>query len=881
MIGARWRPALRIARRTARRAPGRTLLVAALVAAPVIGATFLSTAARTAALSPAEKATRALGAADAALEVTPFAKIEVYGTAGYGTLPDSSPERDVSSVRPESLLPAGSRLLRTGAQSPVRFENGDRVTLANGAELNTRDPMAAGLHRVRAGRLPTAPGELALSPSLAERLGVGLGDQVRPAGGTVATVVGLAVEPSCRSCQLALGLPGWTGAGSGGPAQYLVALPAGTAADRALRDRLAGSGVLLVPRDAYLNPERWSDEQNSGGSGDATAIGVVLLVAGIGMFEVVLLAGTAFAVAARRQVRDVALVLSNGGRRTDVRRMLLAHGVVLGLLGAAAGVALGVVAVLAAWPGLEKLTDQDFGGLIVSPRDLVVIALVGLLSGLAAAVVPAWSASRVPVVRALSGRFGAPSAVGRRLGAGGLVLAVAGLVLAALVSWRWSVARARAYEGPEPGSDPGLVYPAAMLLGFGAAMLGLTMLAPSIVGLAGRLAGRLGLTGRLAVRDAARHRHRTGPAVGAVMVAVAGSVAVAFAVASYDQRDREAYRPSLPTGWASVYVTGGGPGGAEVDQAAAARAAAVELPGGTVVAIGNAQPRPRPPWEGYVQWQPPADSVCTKLTGSVAMGVPAARLITGARGDEAAAALAAGRTVVTDPCLVRDGTATLLITSGVGTPSPEDGKTGPAPPADRLVRVPATVLPGVGGDALPSGVVDDATARRVGLVELPGQLVITTSRVPTEDEEDRARAALGPLGGLQVERGYGSPYLPGFLALIGGAGLVTLAGVAISVSLSAAEGRADLATLAAIGAPPRRRRGLAMVQAALVAGLGAGLGVLLGAAIGTTIMGGLRSYPLVVPWPTVLAVGVGVPALGVLVVGLVTRSRLPLVRRMT
>ena len=45
--------------------------------------------------------------------------------------------------------------------------------------------------------------------------------------------------------------------------------------------------------------------------------------------------------------------------------------------------------------------------------------------------------------------------------------------------------------------------------------------------------------------------------------------------------------------------------------------------------------------------------------------------------------------------------------------------------------------------------------------------------------------------------------------------------------------------------------------------------MLLGAAIGTTIMGGLRTYPLVVPRPTVLAVGVGVPALGVLVVGLV------------
>ena len=196
----------------------------------------------------------------------------------------------------------------------MRFENGDRVTAANGAELDTREPMTAGLYRVRAGRLPAGPGELALSPSLADRLGVRVGDPVRPVGAAPATVVGLAVEPSCRSCQLALGLPGWTGAGPAAPARYLLQLPAGAEPDRALRDRLAGSGVLLTPRDAYLHPERWADSGSTGGT-DAGALGVVLLVAGIGLFEVVLLAGTAFAVAARRQVRDVALVLANGGRR--------------------------------------------------------------------------------------------------------------------------------------------------------------------------------------------------------------------------------------------------------------------------------------------------------------------------------------------------------------------------------------------------------------------------------------------------------------------------------------------------------------------------------------------------------------------------------------
>ena len=218
---------------------------------------------------------------------------------------------------------------------------------------------------------------------------------------------------------------------------------------------------------------------------------------------------------------------------------------------------------------------------------------------------------------------------------------------------------------------------------------------------------------------------------------------------------------------------------------------------------------------------------------------------------------------MTDGCLLRDGS----VAVGVG---------------ERVERVPGVaVAVGASWPGLPQVVLADETVRRLGLTAQLNRVVVTTSRMPTEDEEDRARAALGSGSGqLRVERGYRSEYLPGFVALIGAAGLVTFAGVAISVSLSAAEGRADLATLAAVGAPPRRRRGLAMVQAALVAGLGAGLGVALGAAIGLTVMAGLEGYPLVVPWPTVLLVGLGVPALGVLVVGLATRSRLPMIRRL-
>jgi putative ABC transport system permease protein len=120
------------------------------------------------------------------------------------------------------------------------------------------------------------------------------------------------------------------------------------------------------------------------------------------------------------------------------------------------------------------------------------------------------------------------------------------------------------------------------------------------------------------------------------------------------------------------------------------------------------------------------------------------------------------------------------------------------------------------------------------------------------------------------------------LAAIGAiAALVTLIGVAISVALSAAEGRADLATLAAVGAEPRRRRVLAACQALLIAGIGCALGVMGGTFVAFTARATTGSPDFVVPWPNLLATAIAVPLLAVLVAAVFTPSRLPLVRRAT
>ena len=151
------------------------------------------------------------------------------------------------------------------------------------------------------------------------------------------------------------------------------------------------------------------------------AAALAAVIVGLGLLEVVLLAGTAFAVGARRQTRALGLVAATGGSARDVRRIVLAQGLVLGALGAAGGVAVGALLAVAGRPLWESFEGAELAGWRFGPWEVAGAALVGLLSGLAAAIVPALGAGRMRTVDALAGRFrthgprAAPRNRGRRL----------------------------------------------------------------------------------------------------------------------------------------------------------------------------------------------------------------------------------------------------------------------------------------------------------------------------------------------------------------------------------------------------------------------------------------------------------------------------------
>ena len=162
------------------------------------------------------------------------------------------------------------------------------------------------------------------------------------------------------------------------------------------------------------------------------------------------------------------------------------------------------------------------------------------------------------------------------------------------------------------------------------------------------------------------------------------------------------------------------------------------------------------------------------------------------------------------------------------------------------------------------------------------RFLVTFDAGATRDDMDAALDAADRLGAVPWD---GAPprHDDGglMLAIAGIAAFVTLVGVAISVALSAAEGRADLATLAAVGAAPRRRRALAAFQALVIAGLGCAIGLAGGAFVAYTARTTTGAPEFVVPWANLAMTGLVVPLLAVLVAAVFTPSRLPLVRRAT
>ncbi|GAB3940506.1 hypothetical protein GCM10029976_058310 [Kribbella albertanoniae] len=867
-----WGPPLRIARRTTRRHLGRTLLVAALIGLPVFAATLLGVSGRTGNPTGEALAQVSIGQADARLTVTPYGKLQtvdegpsLFGMPGPAENHEK-PVRDPAAFDPRPLLPAGSTAVRAPSEMGSADIKGPSTT--NGASVivgEAQHPLAAGLSRLDEGRFPVAPAEVAITPSFAKHLGVTVGGTMQDTKGRSYQIVGLA-RPISQPANW------WIFAPPGTPLisladnpeiPWLVDLPAGTD-PFTLFPVLSDQGLHLLPRANIVDPP-------GNYSTSVAPYAAMALAIGFGILEIVLLAGTAFAVGARRQTRELGLVLSTGGTPRDVRRIVLLQGLFAGAVGVTSGLVLAATTLVIGRQLLEELSGSLFVGWQIPWGGIILISALGLAAGLAAATLPAISASRQTPLAALSGRFAATTArTAIRKPAVLMVITGVFLVLigSGLLAAELAAARNAQSLGGSPRASATPTGPIALvLLGITAVVSGLVWMLPNLVGKLAGLARHLPLSGRLALRDAARHRHRTGPATAAIMMAVAATAAIAFAGANSTAADAATYMPEGQLGNAMVRF--GSDSGSVPYTAATEERIAGQLPTERVYRFGMIE-APGRPVGGHESWLSasggPTGTQADYMGGLIVVD-PAYLDAAGTDGRKVADRLRAGDAVVPHAQFTTTGTVQIDgFSRAEGPKTLAKHKATYAGPYPRLTMFQDQVL--IGPEAA-------AKIGKVGTFAVEYDL----KRLPTDDEITAVDRLLGHDGLLVVEKGYQDPTRKLLIGVIVAAAVVTLLGVAISVSLSAAEGRADLATLAAIGAPPHRRRSLAAAQAWVLGQLGCVLGVGVGALYGYTAHAAFGSPTFAVPWLSLATIVIVVPLFAGLIAWALTRSRLPMVAR--
>lgn len=512
-----------------------------------------------------------------------------------------------------------------------------------------------------------------------------------------------------------------------------------------------------------------------------------------------------FAVAAHRLTRQLGLLCVNGASPRQLRRIMFYEGLVTGVLGTALGLA------GSAGVGALAISRLSAGSYAWAWDVALPVAVIAVACGLAAALVPARRAGRTdPVVAVAGGDLqglrapGTPAAryTRRARCLTGPVLLVLGLVLVAL-----------------GGADPDEANPfTAWLGGISLAGIGLTCSAGPAVRLLARAGTHLPTAGRLAVRDSARNRHRTVPALAAVAgVTMLVTVLVTRPFAGFDApettfRDTVVTADALAGAVGTTADTGRDAYAADLDRLAD-RLGVTDADRRTdLYSAVRATPDNSHAWNypevtvpGDDGWQPVFEGPgwgTVMITDGPMLGLYAG--VTTADVREAAGLLARGTAVVGEPALVTDGT--VLI----------DGR-----------RVPAVVLPALGGHG---GVaVSERTARDLGLVpEYSGTAFTLDRPVPAW------KAALVTVADLD------NPYLSLTTPAVSGAEalllgvpvlfgmLLTLGTVLLVVLLAASESRRDLATVTAVGAPPGLLRRFTATQALVVAGTGTVAGVVVG-----------------------------------------------------
>jgi len=387
---------------------------------------------------------------------------------------------------------------------------------------NPAGPFGQPMLSLVSGHYPAGPGQVAVTDGVASSFNLSIGDRWRQ-GGVTRQVTGIVQNPQSLLDEFALVAPGQVTA----PSQVTVLFDARGVSPDSIGPNVQGrlSGAAPNP----LNPET-----------------IVLALATVGMLLIALVAVGGFTVLAQRRLRSLGMLGALGATDQNIRLVVRVNGVLVGVVGALAGTVLGLAAWLAYRPHLESSAHHLIGAfrlpwIVIGPAiGLAVVATYFAASR------PARSVTRVPIVAALSGRPAPPKQV-HRSAVPGVVLFV---VAAALLS----------FSGKSNGNGGGAL---ELVLGIVLLIVAIILLAPFCLVILARLGRRAPIAIRLALRDLARYRARSGSALSAISLGVFIAALVCVLTAQRFGNVLDYAGPNVASNQIIVYPPGSGhgPGG--------------------------------------------------------------------------------------------------------------------------------------------------------------------------------------------------------------------------------------------------------------------------------------------------------------------------------
>jgi putative ABC transport system permease protein len=562
-----FRVAMRMARRDIRRHKGRSLLIILLIMLPVAGMTGAATLIQSMQETPGERVQYQLGNTQARFQSLNAVNSVMVQDPLRETIVASNPQDidpDFVAADPKDVLPTGYTVL---TESPLALTTkvGNADVSLSGKAVDALNPAFEGKFTLLEGRAPESAQEALVSPGLQDRFNLELGEELTTSAGTF-TAVGTLRDAGYSDRNEVLFLkPGQGQEGiapmppsrGAGQTHYYLVGPEPVSWGQVREANTVG--VAVLSRTVALNPPPM-DQRSVDGSPpayqpappyDAYLTGG--FIGALALLEVGLLAGAAFSVGAKRQVRELALLAASGAETSTVRAVVTAAGVWLGTIAIAAGAVLGLAGAAGAVLWMRHLGSVRLAGFHPDIMLTAIAMLMGLGACVLAALAPARQVSRQAVLGALkSGR--APVVTGKgpqRVGAGMLLLS------AVLLFSGNALADVR--DDPDLLSDRMPLISSLVIAGAVLAVTGLVLVTGSTVAVLTRRTGRLPLPLRMAARDSARNRSRTVPAVAAVLAAATLASAAMVLAASQESDMRENHQWQALQNQAVVPLTVHGP----------------------------------------------------------------------------------------------------------------------------------------------------------------------------------------------------------------------------------------------------------------------------------------------------------------------------------